>query len=974
MIKHFRLSAIAVLALVGLSMADCTDRGGTPAQLDATVAPVHLQTQLRSNPLAINSVHPQLGWVLPWRGHGEFQSAYDVLVASSRKRLARNDGNLWNSGKVLSAQSINIRYDGSALTARQRCFWKVRVWNQAGTASDWSRVATWQVGLLARSNWKHAQWIGEGTRLVPSARNVIHPVIRAKVFNYEMTAPAGWHPVDALPATYLRKQFTAPKPIKRAVAYLCGLGYSRLFVNGERISHDQLSPALSWYPKRAYYRAYNVTRQLRQGSNVMGVILGDGRFYAPRVHQPLPSVSFGTPMLLLRLHIRYADGTTANIVTNGSWQMTDNGPLRADDVYDGDVYDTRLEMPGWNRPGYHFSVPQWSRVAMVPGPGKAAILQSQFNQPIRITRIIHPKKILQVAPGKWMFDMGQNMVGWCQITAPNAPTGTKIFLRYGESLERNGKYTVKLTKRGKGRIHLYVANLRSATQTDELILNGKGPITWHPIFTYHGFRFVELTGYPGTPTLHTLEGEEVVDDLPKTGGFACSDELVNQIVHNCRWSIQNNHNSIPTDCPQRDERQGWMGDRGMESRSESFVANTERFFDKWLWDMQDAQHSSGNIADVNPPYWSIYSGDVTWPSTFIYLPGTLYLQYGQLRPLQAHYTAMRKWINYQLTKVRHGITGADTFGDWCSPARSSKNIHSADPRRATPGPLLATATLYKDLRLMARYAEWLHKTADRRHWMAEARNLYRGFNRYLWNASRDYYGNGSDTACILPLAVGIVPADRRIQVVARLLYRMNHVQHGHVGVGVIGMQWIFNTLSQIGQSNLAWNMLNKTSYPGWGYMVKHGATTVWELWNGNTANPAMNSQDHVMLIGDMLTWLFNDVAGISSDPLDPGFRRIIMRPIPMPGLTWVKAWHRSPYGKIVSDWKIRADGTFQWHVRIAANTFATVEVPTAQASAVKLNGHKITNKPWIKFVAFANDRAIYDVESGVYDFSAPLSK
>ncbi len=974
MMKHFRFAALATLALTGLALGGCGQHSGAAVRLNAVAAPIHLQTQLRANPLAINSVRPQFGWVLPWRGQGQFQNAYEILVSSSRKLLARNDGNLWHSGKVLSGQCINIRYGGLGLMSRQRCFWKVRAWNQAGERSQWSQTAQWQEGLLTRGQWNHARWIGEGKRIVPNAQHLMHPSIRADVFNYEMVAPAGWHPVDALPGTYLRDQFIAAKRIKRAVVYICGLGYSRLYINGRRIGRAQLSPALSWYPKRAYYRTYNVTGQLRTGTNAIGVILGDGRFYAPRVHRPLPSVSFGPPMLLLRLHIRYSDGTTTNIVTNSSWKMTDQGPLRADDVYDGDIYDTRMDMPGWDAPGYHPAAPRWRRARVVPGLAKTTVLKSQFNQPIRITDIIHPKKMLEIAPGKWIFDMGQNMVGWCQITVPQAPAGTKIFLRHGESLERNGKYTVDLTARGKGRIHLYVANLRSATQTDELILNGKGPITWHPMFTYHGFRFVELTGYPGTPTLHTLEGQEVVDALPRTGRFACSDSLVNQIVHNCRWGIQNNHNSIPTDCPQRDERQGWMGDRGMESRSESFVFNTERFFDKWLWDMQDAQHPDGNVADVNPPYWPIYSGDVTWPSTFIYLPGTLYLQYGQLRPLREHYTAMRRWINYQLAKVHHGISDADTFGDWCSPPRSPKNIHSADPNRATPGPLLATATLYKDLRLMARYAAWLHKPAARRHWLTEAKVLYRGFNRHLWNASKGYYGNGSDTACILPLAAGIVPADRRPRVITRLLYRMNQVQDGHVGVGVIGMQWIFNELTHIGQSDLAWAMLNKTSYPGWGYMIKHGATTIWELWNGNTANPMMNSQDHVMFIGDMLTWLFNDVAGISGDPRDPGFHRIIMKPMIMPGLTWVKASHRSPYGIIISNWKITPGHTFQWHVHVPANCFATVEVPAKAANAVRLNGHKISNRPWINFVAYVKGRAIYDVESGTYNFSAPPTR
>jgi alpha-L-rhamnosidase len=938
-----RWTAASLLVVAAGALTSCTQGGATPSQLDATASPVRLQTQLRADPLAVNSVHPRLGWVLPWKGRGQFQSAYEILVASSPELLEHNQGNIWNSGKVISDQSINIRYAGSALKSRQRCFWKVRVWNQAGEASHYSAVAQWQEGLLTAGQWHDAQWIG-----------------------WKPTTPKGIrHP---LPAIYLRDSFNVSKSVKRAVAYFSGLGLGRMYVNGQRTSHTQLSPALSWYPKRCYYVARNVTKLLKPGKNILGVILGDGRMYG--MGGVAPYTIHISPRMILMLHITYTDGTTAIITSNTHWTMTDRGPIRMNNEYNGETYNVAMRMPGWNKTG--FAARGWKPAIHLRSPGGRLV--AEFQQPICVTHIVHPVKVAEIAPGKWMFDMGQNMVGWCRIHIPNAPAGTRVVLRHGESLVRNGQQTVDLNPAGKGRIHLYVANLRSAKQTDTVILNGKGSITWHPIFTYHGFRFVELTGYPGKPTLATLEGQEVHDALPVIGGFACSDELVNQIVHNARWGIENNYRSIPTDCPQRDERQGWMGDRGMESRSESFLFNTERFHDKWLWDMQDAQRPSGDVSDVNPPYWAVYTKDVTWPSTFIYLPGTLYLQYGELSPIRDHYAAMSKWINYQLAKVHNGISKADTYGDWCSPPRSPHHIHSKDPKRATPGPLLATATLYKDLQLMAGYAKLLHKAAEEKHWLAEAHKLYVGFNKHLWNAKGGYYGNGSDTACILPLAAGIVPADRQAAVMKRFLWRMDSRQDDHVGVGVIGMQWIFNVMARNGQANLAWKMLNQTTYPGWGYMVKHGATTIWELWNGNTANPAMNSQDHVMFIGDMLTWLFQYVGGIQSDASEPGFQHIVMKPHFLNGLTYVNAWHRSPYGKIVSDWKIQSDGNFLWHVRVPANSFATVEVPASGTDSVRLNGHKIRNKPWIKFVAYVNGRAIYMLESGNYRFQSELMK
>jgi alpha-L-rhamnosidase len=930
------------LFMVGIATMGITSFEGNSLSAAATArvvsAPVQLRTEHRHNPLAINSRQPDLGWSLPWKGHGMMQSGYQILVASSRKLLAKNDGDLWNTGHVDSDQSIDIHYAGRMLAARERCFWKVRVWNQAGVASPWSAVGRWQEGLMVAAQWHHAQWIGWTPKW---SAGIVHP----------------------LPSIYLRDQFNVNKPVKRAIAYFCGIGLGRMYINGKRTSDTQLSPPLSWYPKRCYYVARNVTRLLQQGKNAIGVILGNGRAYG--LGGPAPYTIHIPPRMILMLHITYADGSTAVVTSNTHWQMTDRGPIRMNSEYNGETYNVAMRMPGWNKVGYHAS--GWKMATRVASPGGQ--LMAMMQLPIEITQIVHPIKVEQIAPGKWMFDMGQNMVGWCRIHIPNCPAGTRVVLRHGESLVRHGKLTVDLNP-AKGPLHLYVTNLRSALQTDTVIMDGKGGITWHPIFTYHGFRFVELTGYPGTPTLSTLEGEEVHDAVPRTGNFACSDKLMDQLIHNCRWGIQNNYRSIPTDCPQRDERQGWMGDRGMESRSESFMFNNELFYDKWLWDMQTAQQPDGNVSDVNPPYWSVYTGDVTWPSTFIYLPGTLYLQYGQVSPIRDHYAAMAKWINFQLAKVHQGVTTADTYGDWCSPARSPLKIHSSDPNRATPGVVLATATLYKDLNLMAWYAGILHRFGQRAHWLHEARRLYVGFNRQAWNAAGKYYGNGSDTSCILALASGITPKNRQADVIRRFLWRMHKRQDDHVGVGVIGMQWIFNEMSRMGQAQLAWKMLNQTTYPGWGFMIKHGATTIWELWNGNTANPAMNSEDHVMFIGDMLTWLFQYVGGIQSSIHHPGFKLVIMKPHVLGKLTWVRCQHRSPYGLIVSNWKIQG-GHFNWHVQVPPNSRAMVEIPSPNAASVKLDGHAVPKKPWIKFVKFAHGRAIYQVGSGDYRFTSP---
>ena len=1097
-----RLSKIKFTGIASglLSVAAFAQAGGVSAMSAAPRAPIQLQTQLRRNPVAVNSRHPQFGWVLPWAGHGQMQSAYEILAASSQTLLAQGKGDLWDSGKIKSDDSQNIRYAGRALTVREKCFWEVRVWNQSGKVSSWSRPAHWREALPTNAAWHGAQWIGlqktasssgqvlhnahwiwypEGqpaqaappgwryfrrvinlptniklrsaavtitadnafdltinrqpvgsgsdfnhaysmviTRYVHPGRNIVtvaaqnqgsapNPAGLIGMFHFSLAdghsinvptnadwqaaKRAGTHWKSAmvlggygmgpwgqigggyrrsLPARYLRRDFIIPKSIKNAIVYFSGLGWSKLYINGHTVSRDELSPALSWYPKRCYYRSYNVTRYLVKGRNTISVILGNGRFYAPRRHTPAPTIGFGVPRLMLLLHVRMATGASLLVRSGTEWKATTDGPITANNEYDGETYDARKRMPGWDKPGFNASA--WRPAVVLPPPGGRLI--SQFSQPIQVTQIVHPVKLSLIAPGKWMFDMGQNMAGWCRIRVPNAPAGTTIVLRHGESLTRNGKYSVNLDSNKPGRVHLFVANLRSARQTDTLILNGHGPRTWHPIFTTHGFRFVEMTGFPGTPSLSTLEGQEVHDALPVNGGFSCSDPLVNRIFHNWRWDVQNNYRSIPSDCPQRDERQGWMGDRSEESKGEMFVFNNERFYQMWLDDMQDGQLAGGSVCDVNPPFWPFYNNSITWPGTFVFLPYSLYTQFGRISILRDHYAAEAKWVRFELGFVHHGITAMDNYGDWCSPPRSPWHIHSRDPRRSTPGPLLASVTLYQILEIMSREAGLLNHPADQTFWLNTAAKIKSGINRELWNSRKQYYGNGSDTSCILPLAAGVVPPSRRVAVIRRLLYRVNGVQHGHVGTGLVGGQWLFRTLTNIGQSQAAWRMLNKTSYPGWGFMVRHGATTLWELWNGNTANPAMNSQDHVMLTGDMITWLFEDLAGIKSDLREPGFGHIIMKPRPLHGLAWVKAWHRSAYGRIVSNWKVIGTRDFRWHIVIPANSTATVEIPASSARTVRLANRKIPSVAWIKYIGFRHGRAIYRIGSGDYDFSSVLSR
>ncbi|MGC8552457.1 MAG: family 78 glycoside hydrolase catalytic domain [Phycisphaerae bacterium] len=939
---HYKAMMLSLVGLIGLFMwanlcAAAVNVMGPGALRPA--APSHLQVQWRHNPVAINSRHPVLSWRLKWPGRGQHQTAYQILAASSRGLLARNIGDVWNSHKITSSQCVGIKYAGMVLVSGRRYFWKLRVWNQSGICSPWSRIASWREGLLTPTDWRGAQWIGWPSQHPTGVR---HP----------------------MPATYLRREFAVDKPIKSAVAYICGLGLSRLYVNGVAANHDELSPPLSWYPSRCYYVAVNIAPLLKAGHNAIGVVLGNGRLFGIKAF--LPYDIHISPRLLLLLNIHYADGSKVHLVSNGQWQMTISGPIRMDNEYNGETYNANFALPGWSRPDYVSA--NWHAAKVLTPPGGSLVAMSQ--QPIRVVKRLAPRALRQIAPGVWIFDFGQNMAGWCRVRLPKSHGAGKIVLRFGESLVRDGQQTMDLTSSAPGAIELYTTNLRTAKQTDTFIYSKRGPKSWHPIFTTHGFRYTEVRGYPGRPTLHTLEGQVVHDALPVAGGFSCSSKLVNKIVHACRWSMQNNWRSIPLDCPQRDERLGWMGARCKESQSEMFLFNAHRFYAKWLWDIQDAQKPNGDISDINPPYLPSYTGNVTWPSTFIVLPGELYRMYGDIKPLQVHYAAMALWVNYQLGKLKNGYSTADQFGDWCAPARSPNRIHTRDPNRLTPKAVLASAMLYKDLKLMAGYARLLHKPQDQARWLTAAGKLYAAFNRHVYHAHLGYYGNGSDTSCILPLAAGIVPADRRSSVIKRLMWRINARQGGHVGCGVIGLQWMFGQLSACGHSNAAWKMLDRASYPGWGFMVRHGATSIWELWNGNTARPAMNSQDHVMLIGDMVSWLFKDVAGIKSGRHHPGFRHIVMQPTLLHGLTWVHAWHRSPYGLIVSNWQLTPKGLLRWRIQVPANSDATVKIPAKTVQSVQLDGHAIGGSSYVKLVGFRDEVATCRVESGNYDFTS----
>jgi alpha-L-rhamnosidase len=859
--------------------------------LSSASAAVHvenLKCEYREDPLGIDVVQPRLSWMLTVddaNARNVRQSAYQIVAESGGTVV-------WDSGTVQSDQSTQVTWGGKQLTSGMAVSWKVRVWDERGRAGDWSNSAHFSMGLLMPSDWK-GTWIGHEEN--PSTDDF-----------------------RVLPARMMRKEFQSAKPVKSAIAYICGLGLFELSVNGKKIGDQVLAPGLTEYDKRVLYMTFDVTKELKQGANSLGILLGNGRYWAPRLKAPIGTRTYGSPKALFQLNIEYADGSKESIASNSTWKMSANGPIRANNEYDGEVYDARME-------GY---AGQWDDAQVVAGP--RGIVAAQMAEPIAVTETLKPVSVTKSPQGTYIFDMGQNMVGWCQLRVKGAK-GTTVTLRHSEMLTNDGS--------------LYVANLRSAKAEDTYILKGTGAETYEPRFTYHGFRYVEVNGYPGTPTLDSIRGRVVHDAMEPSAGFTSSSELLNKIHNNIYWGVRGNYRSIPTDCPQRDERQGWLGDRSQVSLSETYLFDVSAFYTKWIQDLEDAQRPDGSIPDVVPAYWTMYNNDLTWPSTFIFLPGTIYRQYGDRRIVEKAYPAMKKWMAHIATFAQDGIMPKDTYGDWCVPPESPKLIHSEDPARKTDGVLLGTAYYYELLRRMESYARLLKNTEDEAAYRGLAIKVNAAFQKKYFRAADGFYSNGTQTSSIVPLAFGMTPDENKRSVLASLIGKIQGESNGHVGTGLVGAQWLMRTLTENGYGDTAYRIATQRTYPGWGYMIEKGATTIWELWNGDTADPAMNSGNHVMQIGDLGLWMYEYLAGIRPDEARPGFQHIIIRPYPAGDLQFVKASHESPYGMIHSEWK-RANGAIELDVTIPPNATGTVYLPGETA------GH--------------------DVGSGTYHFAAKL--
>jgi alpha-L-rhamnosidase len=1024
-------------------------------------APLDLRCNYLVNPIGIDSPKPHLSWRNESTERNWRQTAYRILVATSPQLLESGKADVWDSGRVASADSVNIPFAGKRLESGRRYYWTVEVWDHRGRPGR-AAPAWWEMGLLEPSDWK-AKWISRQDLEEEQDRNSIRwvwipgqdplspgaagpaefrvafqvkqPVRNAALYllarspmkatvnghfagakdgrfrafdRQDITellqagtntvvvslAPrppsrgpqqrgpqavglaglvklvyadgtverlptgAGWEcrtagnepwlgaavvaplsdprmgpdpgPLPAA-ASLFRREFVVTRPVRAARLYITALGSYRAFLNGRRVASDVLTPEYTEYAKRVTAQTYDVTDLLTTGRNAIGVILGDGWFGSALSWTGI-RFSFLPPptRLLAQLRIDYGDGTQDWVVTDESWK-TAPAPILHSEIYAGEVYDARLEPRGWHRAGFDDS--RWSASQIAEAP--PARISGLVTAPPRIIESLKPRQIRRLPDGTQIVDMGQNMVGWVKLRV-SGPAGTKVRLRFAEIVNPDGT--------------LYVDNLRNANQTDVFYLRGDGEEVFEPHFTFHGFRYVEVRGYPEELTAEKLTGEVISSAHSITGRLQTSSELVNQMWRNGIWGQRGNFLSVPTDCPQRDERLGWTGDAQVFWRTGAYNADIAAFGRKWLRDVVDGQTAEGAFGNTAPGLPGGGFGGVGapgWGDAGVIVPWTAWQQYGDTGIIEENWEAMTRWMKFiedaNPNHLRRNRTGAN-FADWL-PAGSQ-----------TPRDLVATAYWAMIARMMAEMAEAIGKPDE----AAGYRNLYRAirdaFQKEFIKPNGEI-GSGSQTSYVLALHAGLVPEDLRAAAFERLV-RDIEAHNWHLTTGFLGTPHLLFVLSDHGRDDVAYRLLLNETYPSWGYMIRKGATTWWERWNSDTGDPAMNSFNHYAF-GSVVAWVYRYAAGIDTD--GPGFRKIIIRPRLDERITHVRAEYDSIQGKIVSEWEGTIKGPFRLRVTIPANTTARVILPAIAGAQLTESGSPVK-------ALREGEHWVVETGSGQYDF------
>ena len=919
-------AALALFVALPLALAAAPLRAPA-ATAETPLRVVGLRTEYKENPLGIDVRSPRLSWRIEAAGRGVVQTAYEVRVARSESGLQSKGGLVWGSGKVASDESVQRPYEGPALRSGERYSWQVRAWDGSGKPSAWSAPAWWEMGLLSPADWK-ASWIEPG---LP-----------------EDVTKSG-------PVPMLRREFKLGRAVARARAYVTSHGLYEMYLNGHRVGDAFFTPGWTSYNKRLQYQTYDVTALLKTGDNAVGVQLGNG-WYRGNLPGGIDRRNvYGERLaLLLQVEISYTDGRKELIGTDQGWKAA-TGPILMSEIYHGETYDARLEKPGWTAPG--FDDREWSAVQVVSH--RTDDLVASAGPPVRRIQELKPVKIFKTPAGDTVADMGQNMVGWVRLTA-QGPTGTTVTLRHAEVLDKQG--------------NLYTENLRAAKATARYTLKGGGPETFEPHFTFFGFRYVAVDGYPGKLAPDALTGVVVHSDMSQASEFETSKPLVNQLQHNILWGQKGNFLDVPTDCPQRDERLGWTGDAQVFSRTAAFNMDVAGFFTKWLRDVAADQFEDGRVPHVVPNVLTRpdnpAAGSAGWADAAVIVPWNMYLAYGDKRILEEQYDSMARWVEYERKRAGDDYlwTGDFHFGDWLAYTAPSREARSY-PGATTGKDLIATAFYAHSTDLLQRTAIVLGKRDDAARYGDQLARIKSAF-REEFVSGRGRVGENTQTAYVLALQFDLLPEELRPIAAKRLAEEIR--ERKHLTTGFLGTPYLCHVLTRYGYLDEAYLLLNRDEYPSWLYPVKQGATTIWERWDsqkpdGSFQDSSMNSFNHYAY-GAIGEWMYRVMAGIETDESAPGYKHVLIQPRPGGGFTRVKASHETPYGRVGSAWTLEG-GRFTLAVEVPANTRATVRLPGAKLGSVTEGGSPLGDGNGISGRRQDGAAAVVEVGSGRYLFS-----
>jgi alpha-L-rhamnosidase len=911
---------MTVILVCGVSLSGCSVLENEASS--EKLIPTELRCEYARDPLGVDAANPRLFWKLESSIRSQRQSAYQIIVASSSKNLAQDKGDLWDSGRVVSDQTIHIYYKGLALESSQQVFWKVCVWDKDGNVSNWSRPATWTMGILDEAGWK-ARWIGDE---------------------------------NESPTLILRREFTVKGGLKRAIAHVCGLGHYEMSLNGEKVGDDFLSPGWSKYNKTCLYDTREITPLLKEGDNAVGLLLDNGMYNVKGGRYVKFKGTFGPLKAICQIRLEYEDDTTEIIGTDRNWSVK-AGPITFACVFGGEDYDARLEPSGWKQPGFDDS--DWTNAKEVEGPGGKLKGLCYAAPPIRTFDILKPVSVNQLRPGVEVYDLGQNTALMPRLKVKGS-AGSIVRIIPAELLKEDGSVDRNSCARERPGYWQYT-------------LAGKGSEGWFPKFFYQGCRYLQVERMPAPvsvfdrrhggelPVVENLEGVVVHSSSDPVGRFECSNDLFNRIHRLVRWAQRSNMMSVLTDCPHR-EKLGWLEQYHLNGPSLRYEFDLARLFTKGMNDMADSQLDDGLVPNIAPEYVVFDGGfrdSPEWSSAFLLVPWQQYLWTSDLELIRDYYEDMKRYVAYLESKATGDIV-SHGLGDWY-------DIGPRAPGRAqlTPIPLTATAFFYYDTLILSRMAELLGKADEAKKYAKQATEIRDAFNKEFYNPTTGQYATGSQCSNAVPLVMGLVePANR--QAILDAIVQDVQKRGNALTAGDVGYRYLLRALAEGGRSDVIYAMNNQSEKPGYGYQLKMGATSLTEAWNARRSS----SQNHFML-GQIIEWFYHDLAGIGPDPTGPGFKKIIIKPQPVGELTWAKASYNSIRGEIVSEWN-RGSGTFTLKVTIPANTTATVYIPVGPDVKITESGTPAEKSPGVKFLRNENSCAVYEIGSGEYEFHSRL--